>query len=81
LERLNFPATGLNIITASTHARRSRLLFQKALGDSMRVGVIRLPAEGFNEDEWWKSSAGVRSVINESIAYIYARFLFRPETS
>jgi len=27
---------------------------------------------------WWKTSAGVRSVISEAIAYGYARLLFRP---
>jgi uncharacterized SAM-binding protein YcdF (DUF218 family) len=68
----------VDIVTKGPHARRSRLLFQMALGADVEVGVIALPPTGYNENEWWKSSAGVRTVISESIAYLYAKMLFWP---
>ena len=68
---------GLNVYTEGTHARRTRLLFQKAFGDDVQIGVIAIDDPTFDPRRWWCSSEGVREVIGESIAYVYARFLFR----
>jgi hypothetical protein len=35
----------------------------------------------YNPKQWWRYSDGVREVIGESIAYIYAKFLFYPSVS
>jgi DUF218 domain len=70
--------TKVNIMTSGAHARRSRLLFEKALGKGFTVGVIAIPDRGYDERHWWCSSAGVRTIIGESLAYLYARFLFYP---
>jgi len=64
---------GINIFTLGVHARRSRLLFQKALGEDILVGVVGVPDERFETKAWWKSSNGVRVVVDEIIAYLYAR--------
>jgi uncharacterized SAM-binding protein YcdF (DUF218 family) len=66
-----------NLITEGPHARRSRLMFQKALGPGAEVGVIPVPPLSYDEKHWWRSSPGVRTVIGEALAYGYARFLFR----
>jgi len=65
--------TNFNIISFGPHSRRSRLLFEKALGRSCRVGVTTIENEDYDGRRWWKSSAGVRAVIDEMIAYWYAR--------
>jgi uncharacterized SAM-binding protein YcdF (DUF218 family) len=70
--------TRVNIITSGPHARRSRLLFEKALGKSVTVGVIALAANDYDERHWWQSSPGVRITISEALAYAYARLLFYP---
>jgi len=70
--------TKVNLLTGGPHARRSRLLFEKALGKGIRVGVLSVPAQDFDEEHWWRSSQGVRSVIDEAVAYAYARLLFYP---
>jgi hypothetical protein len=69
----------LNIYTLGPHARRSRLLFEKALGDKITIGVIAAHDPGYSPCSWWKSSKGVRTVISEAIGYLYARFFFYPE--
>jgi hypothetical protein len=66
----------LNIYTLGPHARRSRLLFEKALGDKITIGVIAADVLSYDPRNWWKYSAGTRTVIGEMVAYIYARFLF-----
>lgn len=68
----------VHLITEGPHARRSRLLLQMALGKEARVGVTAIPVHDYDPDRWWQSSAGVRGVVGEAIAYTYARFLFRP---
>ena len=68
----------INVVTAGSHARRSRLLFQKAFGPDIKVGVIAVADPEFDPDHWWRTSEGVRGVIGEVIAYLYARLLFYP---
>ncbi len=70
--------TKVNLITGNLHARRSRLMFEKALGKGVTVGVIAVPANDYDEQHWWRYSQGVRNVIGEIIAYTYAQLLFHP---
>ena len=70
--------TTLNLVSMGAHARRSRLLFQKALGDQYTIGIISIENINYDPSKWWKSSNGVREVLGETIAYIYARFFFYP---
>jgi hypothetical protein len=68
----------INLISVGAHARRSRLLFEKTFGSNTRVGIITVEDRSYDPRHWWKSSQGVRSVVDEMIAYGYARFLFSP---
>ena len=68
----------LNLISVGPHARRSRFLFQKAFGRNVRVGIVAIPPSDYDERHWWRSSAGVRTVIGEALAYGYVRVFFRP---
>jgi hypothetical protein len=70
--------SSITIYTLGTHARRSRLLFEKAFEHQMSVGIIAVENLEYDSLKWWKSSSGVRSVLNETIAYLYARFFFYP---
>ncbi len=68
----------IHLITCGPHGRRSRLLFQKALGKEYRVGITCLPDPGYDPACWYAYSQGVRKVVGEFIAYTYAKFLFHP---
>jgi uncharacterized SAM-binding protein YcdF (DUF218 family) len=70
--------TRINLLTVGPHARRSRLLFQKAFGKEMPIGVLAITEPEYNGRRWWRSSLGFRAVTDEAIAYLYARFLFHP---
>jgi uncharacterized SAM-binding protein YcdF (DUF218 family) len=72
----NLVARSLNVLTEDVHARRSRLLFQEALGKDIKVGIIAVPNPDYDSRHWWRYSAGVKGVSNETIAYGYAKFLF-----
>jgi uncharacterized SAM-binding protein YcdF (DUF218 family) len=66
----------INLISLGAHARRSRLLFKEAFGSGTRIGVEAVENRGYDPAHWWKSSQGFRQVVDETIAYCYARFLF-----
>ena len=78
LQQHNAMPAELNLISLGAHARRSRLLFEKAFGQDARVGIIALENQDYDPEHWWKSSQGVRTVTDELIAYGYARLVFHP---
>lgn len=67
------------VVTQSVHARRSRLLFEMAFGDEPKIGVVSLQNPDYDAKHWWRYSEGVKAVISEGAAYLYARLLFSPE--
>ena len=81
LARQGMAVKSLDLMTMGAHARRSRLLYEKAFGDGTRIGVISMGDVAYERRHWWRVSEGVREVLGETIAYIYARFFFRPPDS
>jgi hypothetical protein len=67
----------LDVVSFSAHARRTRLLYAMALGPEVEVGVLAPKNIGYDPDTWWRTSNGVRSVLDELIAYVYAKVVFR----
>ncbi|HIK09848.1 MAG TPA: YdcF family protein [Oscillatoriaceae cyanobacterium M33_DOE_052] len=67
------PVKAINLYTFGPHARRSWLLFKKALAPEITVGVIAVAPQDYDPQYWWRTSEGVRTVIGETIAYVYAR--------
>jgi uncharacterized SAM-binding protein YcdF (DUF218 family) len=78
LREHNADVRSFNVVTEDTHARRTRLLFQEAFGESVKVGIIAVPNPDYDARHWWRYSEGVRDVISESVAYLYAKFFFWP---
>jgi DUF218 domain len=66
-----------DILTEDAHARRSRLLYEKAFGKEVAIGIIAVPNPDYDSSHWWRYSEGVRTVISEAIAYVYARIIFK----
>jgi hypothetical protein len=74
----NLTVSNLNLLTVGPHARRSRLMFQKAFGNEATIGVIAVVPFDYNRADWWRSSQGFRGVSSEFFAYLYAKVLFHP---
>lgn len=66
----------INIYTYDVHARRSRYIYKQVLAPNIKVGVIAFPGD-YNREKWWTSSSGLKSVLSESIYYIYTRFFWK----
>lgn len=67
---------GLNVVTQGEHSRRSRLMFEAAFDGVAPVGAISIPNKLYDASRWWDYSEGVKEVLSEAAAYLYARFLF-----
>jgi hypothetical protein len=74
------PYRGIDVVSSSVHSRRSWMLYRRACGDEIKVGVYAIddPDADFKLKSWYRTSAGFRTVLSETIAYLYARLLFRP---
>jgi hypothetical protein len=68
--------TNLTVISVGAHARRTRLLYEEAFGKEAKVGIIAVEPREYEPARWWRSSQGFRQVIDELIAYVYARLWF-----
>ena len=74
----NMSVPSVNVLTEDVHARRTRLLFAKALGHNVAVGIIAVPNADYDARRWWHYSEGVKDIVSETVAYIYAKLLFYP---
>lgn len=69
----------IDLVSDSVHARRSWYLYRYACEPEIKVGVIAATSPQFDAEHWWRTSNGVRIVLNEAIAYVYAKLVFNPE--
>jgi hypothetical protein len=67
----------INIYSYDVHTRRSWLVFKRILEPEIKVGAIAFPSPDYDPRSWWKTSEGAKSVIWETIAYIYAKFIWQ----
>ncbi len=66
----------VNVVSQEAHGRRSQYLFQKALGPEYSVGIISIAHSDYEADRWWASSEGFKTVVEETIAYLYTLVAF-----
>lgn len=75
LETSDLDVKSINLYSFGPHARRSWLIFQQVLSPDIQVGVIAATPLDYEAQTWWQSSEGVRTVISETIAYIYSKLI------
>jgi len=69
----------IDLLSDSVHARRSWYLYRRACEPDIKVGIVAASSPQLDTDHWWRTSNGVRIVLNEAIGYVYARLVFNPE--
>ncbi len=75
LETSNLKINSINIYSLGPHARRSWMIYRNVFSPDIQVGVIAIEPKGYDPEKWWQSSAGMRTVVGEAIAYFYTRFV------
>jgi hypothetical protein len=69
-------ARAINVYSVGPHARRTRLLYEKAFDGKIKVGILSHRDLSYTSSCWWASMGAVRSIFGETIAYAYVRFFF-----
>jgi len=80
LARSQTRTTAMNVFTVGAHARKSLVLFKRALGSSAKVGVIAGTEDGFDPNRWWMSPRGIYVIARKTLGYLYAAFWPLPES-
>lgn len=76
IEENGLEITRFNLISSGVHTRRSWLLYKVALGQKYAIGAFAVPPQTYDADRWWAYSEGFKTVIAETIAYLYSVIVF-----
>lgn len=68
----------LDVFSSGTHARRSRMLYRKAFGPTVDIGILAARPAEYDPQGWWQTSVGTKAVLGESIALIWTKCCFHP---
>jgi uncharacterized SAM-binding protein YcdF (DUF218 family) len=77
-QRLGITLDAVDIFSSGPHARRSRLLFQMALGQEVRVGILAARPSDFEPESWWRTSVGVEKMLFQSFGFAWVKCCFWP---
>ena len=55
------------------------MLFKRAFGESVPIGVIAGTEDGYNPERWWLSVRGIYTVLRKTIGYLYAEWWPLPD--
>lgn len=72
--------TGVNVFTLGAHARKSLVLFKRALGPEIKVGVISGTDTDYDPAHWWISVRGIYVILRKTLGYLYAIFWPLPDS-
>jgi|TARA_B100000315_G_C14460239_1_gene533390 hypothetical protein len=71
----------IDVVSLGPHSRRTWRIYQMIFSPETQVGIYSIEPHNYNPERWWSSSAGVRTIIGETIAYLYARLIFNAPAS
>lgn len=68
----------IDLFTQGVHARRSRMVYRLAFGPNAEIGVLAAPPRDHDVDRWWRTSAGAKAVLGETISVLWTQCCFWP---
>jgi hypothetical protein len=75
-DKLPEPISAINVYSYGPHARRTRLLYRMAFGPGVRIGIRSASPNGYRPETWWRTSAGAKEVMTETIAWLWTKCCF-----
>ena len=69
------------IWSEGTHARRTKEMFEMALGKGYKLGIVANKEHVFDPAHFWRTSKGFRTVSNEFVAYVWVTLFFHPDSN
>lgn len=72
------PPGAIDVVSSGAHSRRTWRMFRLAFGDRAKVGIRCVRSPDFDPAVWWRTSAGARTVLGESIGWLWSVLFFHP---
>lgn len=70
--------TRIDVLSRGPHARRSRMLYEKAFGPRVEVGILAVRPQDYSETSWWRTSTGAREVAEQAVGLLWVTLYFDP---
>lgn len=67
-----------DIYSGGPHARRTRMVYGMAFGGTNGIGMLSAPPEDYEASRWWRTSAGTKAVLGETISLLWTACCFFP---
>lgn len=68
----------LDVFSGGVHARRTHMLYRLAFGPSVNVGILSARPTQYDEEGWWHTSVGAKSVLSEALSVAWTTCCFYP---
>jgi len=62
----------VDVFTVGGHARKTHIMFKKALGENISVGIIAARPLIYDPECWWASQVGIKLMLRSVAGYVYA---------
>ena len=72
------PVKALDVFSAGTHARRTRMVYRLALGSETSIGILAAGPDEYDPEHWWRYSAGVNDIMKETLSVLWTFCCFHP---
>lgn len=76
LARSGMAVDAIDVFSEGAHSRRTQLLYRRAFGDTIRIGILAARPENYDPSAWWQSSIGTKTVVTEAIAWAWTALFF-----
>lgn len=77
-EQHGIAPAAIDVFTQGVHARRSRMVYRLAFGPGTEIGVLTALPRDHENDRWWRTSAGAKAVLGETISVLWTQCCFWP---
>lgn len=71
LNRRGITARGFNVFAPGAHARKTWLVYRRALSAIAPVGIVSIPTDDYDPARWWETTNGTNWVIVNGIGWFY----------
>ena len=78
LEKSGHRVDALDVFSSGVHGRRTRMMYQLTFGPQTRIGITGARPTGYDPESWWTTSTGAKTVIAETMSWIWTVLFFRP---
>lgn len=72
------PIKTIDVYSVGAHARRSRMIYRMAFGETSHVGVVAGMPHDSEVLRWWTTSEAAKVVLGESLSLVWTQCCFWP---